>query len=88
MTSLSYDITYFLIQALNIYSYLIILRVIISWIPVDPSAWLIQILLRVTEVVLAPLRRVIPVVYGIDFSTVVALLGIYFIKYMLWRSLA
>ena len=80
--------TYFLIEALNIYSYLLILRMLISWIPVDHSAWLIQILIKITEAVLAPLRRFIPSVYGIDLSLMVALLGLHLIKYLLLRSLA
>ncbi len=83
-----HDLTYFLIEALNIYSYLLILRVLMSWIPVDPSSWLVQTLIKITEVVLAPLRRSIPPVYGIDLSTMAALLGIYLIKYLLLRSLA
>ena len=82
------DFTYFLIEALNVYSYLLILRMLISWIPVDTSSRLIQILIQVTDIVLDPLRKFIPSFHGIDLSIMVALLGLYLIKYLLLRSLA
>ena len=58
-------------------------RVIMSWINVGPSNPLYpiaQIVYQVTEPVLAPLRRVLPRVGMLDFSPMVALLLIFFIR--------
>ena len=58
-------------------------RVIMSWINIGPSNPLYpiaQIVYQVTEPVLAPLRRVLPRVGMLDFSPMVALLLIFFIR--------
>ena len=68
---------YFLIwlidKALSAYSLLIILRALLSWFSPNPYNRLYIFLIRITEPVLAPLRRIIPL-QGIDFSPVIAIL--------------
>jgi YggT family protein len=64
----------------QIYEFLILIRVLLTWISTDPYSPLIrhpivQILHRVTEPVLQPLRRVIPPIGGaVDISPVIALI--------------
>ena len=58
-------------------------RVILSWINVGPSNPLypiVRIVYQVTEPVLAPLRRVLPRFGTLDFSPMVALFLIFFIR--------
>ena len=58
-------------------------RVIMSWINVgssNPLYPIAQIIFQVTEPVLAPLRRVLPRFGMLDFSPMVALLLIFFIR--------
>jgi YggT family protein len=61
------------------YEFLILIRVLLSWINVNPyrpaiDHPLIRLLQRVTDPVLVPLRRVIPPLGGgLDISPVVAL---------------
>lgn len=63
-----------------VYQFLILVRVLLSWVSTDPyrsmSAHpLVRLLHRVTEPVLAPVRRVIPPVGGaLDISPVVVLI--------------
>jgi len=62
---------------------LILLRVIVSWIfPRSPNM-LVVILYRLTEPILAPLRRIIPRVGMFDFSPLVAIILIQVIYYLL-----
>jgi len=58
----------------------ILIRVILSWFPVDPSNPLIRIVWEVTEPVLAPFRRVIPRIGMFDLSPLAAFLVISFLQ--------
>jgi YggT family protein len=72
---------------LNIYMWIIVIRAIVSWVNPDPYNPLVQFLYRTTEPVLKPIRRVLPVTWGIDFSPVVAILAIIFLDRFLVHSL-
>jgi len=52
----------------------IILRAILSWFSPRPTNRLAIILYRVTEPILAPLRRIIPRVGALDFTPLVAII--------------
>lgn len=71
------------------YSFLILIRVILSWINVNPYRRkldhpAVRILEQITDPVLAPLRRVIPPVGGaIDISPVVALIILEIVRRLL-----
>ena len=58
----------------------ILVRVILSWFPVDPSNPIIRIVWDVTEPILAPFRRVIPRIGMFDLSPIAAMLVIQFIS--------
>jgi YggT family protein len=51
----------------------ILLRVLFSWINPDPYNTLVRLVYQVTEPILAPLRRYIPPVAGLDITPMVAL---------------
>ena len=67
----------------DILSIIILLRVIVSWYAPRPTNILVRILHRLTEPVLAPLRRIIPRVGPLDFSPLVAIILIQVIYYLL-----
>jgi len=77
-----------LILALDIYVFFIIAQVILSWLvafnvlnTAHPAARTIEsFLLRVTEPVMAPVRRYIPSIGGIDLSPLVVVFGIYLLQ--------
>jgi YggT family protein len=52
----------------------VIARVLFSWIRPDPTIWLVRLVYDITEPILDPIRRALPLVGGIDFSPFVALL--------------
>jgi YggT family protein len=58
----------------------ILVRVILSWFPVDPSNPIIRIVWEITEPVLGPLRRVIPRIGMFDLSPLAAFLLISFLQ--------
>ena len=66
-----------LAMLLQIYSFIILARVLLSWFPnVDESNPIVQFLYDVTEPVLKPVRDVLPQTSGIDFSPLVVLIAI------------
>ncbi len=72
---------------LTLYIWIIIGRVIISWVNADPYNPIVRFLITVTEPVLQPIRRRLPILGGIDFSPFLLILAIIFIQSFLVRSL-
>lgn len=64
-------VTKLALAVLNVFSLLIFVRVILSWVNPRPSNELLVFVIRVTEPVLGPLRALIPL-RGIDLSPIVA----------------
>jgi len=68
-------------QLVSLYTLLIFVRIILSWFPMSPGGALANVtnvLFRLTEPVLGPVRRVIPSLGPFDVSPIVVvfLLGI------------
>jgi YggT family protein len=70
---------------LQVYSYILLARALVSWIPnLDPYNPIVQFLYQITEPVLEPIRRLIPPVGGmIDISMLVAFFGIIILQQLL-----
>ncbi len=81
--------TAYIIDAiLTIYIWVIIARALVSWVNPDPYNRIVIFLYRVTEPVLRPVRRLMPLRnMGIDISPVIVLLIIYFLKIFLVDTL-
>ena len=73
----------------EVFDLLLLARVLLSWINVDPYNPVVRFLYNVTEPVLYRVRRTIPFSYagGIDFSPLIVILGLYFLQIFLVRSL-
>jgi YggT family protein len=73
---------------LNIYMWIIIIRALISWVNPDPYNPIVQILTKLTEPVLRPIRKLVPQYkVGIDLSPLIATLAIIFLQYALIDTL-
>jgi len=72
---------------LTIYMWVIIIAALISWVSPDPYNPIVRFLRAVTEPVLRPIRRLIGFRTGLDFSPMVVILAILFVKYFLITSL-
>lgn len=62
--------TYTFIQILT---WAIIARALLSWFPIDQGSPLYQLLWRVTEPIIEPIRRVLPTAGMIDLSPLAAI---------------
>lgn len=72
---------------LTIYMWIIIISALLSWVNPDPYNPIVRFLYSVTEPVLRPIRRRLGISMGIDFSPMIVILIIMFIKYFLVASL-
>jgi YggT family protein len=73
---------------LNLYMWVIIIRALISWVNPDPYNPIVQMLYKITEPVLQPVRRLVPVYnIGIDLSPLIVILVIIFLRSFLVSSL-
>jgi len=74
--------------ALLFFMWIVIARAILSWVSPDPYNPIVRFVHNVTEPVLYPIRRRLPLGFrGIDFSPVIVLLAIIFLRAFLVSSL-
>ncbi|KQZ49324.1 hypothetical protein ASD54_15410 [Rhizobium sp. Root149] len=82
--------------ALNLYTWVLILSAIFSWLfafnVINSSNQVVNtigtMLYNLTEPALRPIRRFMPNLGGIDISPVILLLIIFFLRSLLWTSIA
>ncbi len=76
-----------LLQLINwvftLYSFAIIARALLSWFRPRYYHPVARFLIQITEPLLAPLRRYIPPVSGLDITPMVALLILWFVERLL-----
>jgi len=65
-----------LIRLIDLYSLVVIAAVVVSWTNVPREHPAAQLLHRLTEPLLAPIRKVLPAGGGVDFSPLVLLIGL------------
>ncbi|MGA7710730.1 MAG: YggT family protein [Rhizomicrobium sp.] len=84
-------IVWLLLQLINIYFWIVVAAVIVSWLTAfgvinvhnQYARSALRVLDALTEPVFRPLRRVIPPIAGLDFSPLIVLLALQFITYLL-----
>ncbi len=82
--------------ALDIYTWIIIASAVFSWLYAfnivnarNPFVASIgDFLYKVTEPALKPIRRLLPDLGGVDISPIILFIIIYFIRQLLWTSIA
>ena len=71
------DILGIVFWLLQLYQLILLGRVLLSWIPnVDYNNPIVQFLYQTTEPVLAPIRKALPPMSGLDLSPLIVFLGI------------
>ena len=65
-----------LLALIDLYSLVVLVAVILSWVSADPRNPLVGIVNSLTEPALAPIRRALPPMGGLDFSPMVLLIGL------------
>ena len=73
---------------LTVYTWIIIGRVIISWVNADPYNPIVRFLYEATEPLLGRIRRLLPLsMGGIDLSPLILIMGIMFLQSFLVPTL-
>ena len=71
-----------------VYTWMFIIRALLSWVNPDPWNPIVQFLARATDPVLRPIQQMIPMWrLGIDISPIIAILALQFIQRWLVPSL-
>ncbi|WNB93977.1 YggT family protein [Bacillus sp. NEB1478] len=70
-----------LVKLLDVYYYMIIGYILLSWFPNARESSFGQVLARLVEPYLSPFRKIIPPLGMIDLSPIVALISLHFAKY-------
>lgn len=71
---------------LPVFYWMILIRALLSWVNPDPLNPIVQFLYRVTEPILEPIRRRLPIM-AIDISPIIAFVIIYFLNSFLVATL-
>ena len=75
--------------AIMIYTWIIIIRALISWVSPDPFNPLVRFLYRATEPVLRPVRRSLPTYQiGIDLSPMLVIIALQLVDNFVLPTLA
>ncbi len=72
---------------LTIYSFIVIAAALITWVRPDPYNPIVRFLYGVTEPVLRPIRKLLPLKIPIDISPLILLIIIYFLQKFLIFSI-
>jgi len=65
-----------LARVIDLYSLIVLVRVVLSWVPLDPRNPFSMIVRSLTDPALAPIRQVLPPMGGLDLSPMVLLIGL------------
>lgn len=65
---------------INYMFWAILIRVILSWIAPDPTQPFTRIMIQITEPIMAPARRILPPMGGLDLSPILVLLFLQFLQ--------
>ena len=80
-------------SVIDIYTWIVIAGAIMSWLVAFGVVnvnnkfirMVVDVLYRLTEPVLRPIRSILPNLGGVDISPVILLLGLFFVKSLLWE---
>ena len=80
-------------KVIEIYTWIVIASAIVSWLVAfgvinlrnQFVRMVVDFLVRVTEPALRPIRRIMPNLGGVDISPVILLLGLFFLRSLLWE---
>lgn len=86
---LPYEVFRLIMLVLDIYTWVIIAAAVISWVTPNPYNPVVRLLRRLTEPVLAPIRRLLPPwkTFGLDFSPMIVILLIQWVVPVVLRAL-
>jgi YggT family protein len=83
------EMVFFVSWLLDIYTWVIIIAALMSWVSPDPRNPIVRLLRQVTEPALAPVRRFLPPwrTGGLDLSPLVVIIAIQFVDRVILPNL-
>jgi len=72
---------------LGVYIWVVIARAVITWVNADPYNPIVRFLRQVTDPLLTRIRRVVPIMGGLDLSPMILILIIVFLQNFLVPTL-
>jgi YggT family protein len=66
----------FIGKIIYLYEIVLIVRIVLSWVPHNVNHPGTVLLYKITEPILAPVRRIVPSISGIDVSPIVVFIGL------------
>lgn len=76
-----------LLWLLNIYALILLVRALMSWFDPGFRTQVGQVIFKLTEPVVGPIRQVMPSTGGIDFSVMIAIFLIYILRSIIAQSI-
>ena len=76
-----------LINIIDLYSLVVFVAVILSWVQLPHDNPVAQFVNSMTEPLLGPIRRALPAMGGLDFSPMILLVGLQILKGFLIESI-
>lgn len=72
----------------TLYSFMILARVLLTWMPVRPGNPIVQLIIEATDPLLKPLRSVIPPIGMLDITPIVALILLQVVETIIMEIIA
>jgi YggT family protein len=72
--------TMLIARLIDLYSFVVLVDVVLSWVPVDPGQPLVRWVRSLTEPALRPIRQVLPPMGGLDLSPIVLLIALQLLR--------
>lgn len=82
-----YQISSLVNTVFTFYGYLLLARIVLSWIRVNYYNPWVRLLVRITDPFLEPFRAIIPPLGGIDFSPIIAFFVLNLLRSLIVRLL-
>ena len=76
-----------LLNIIDLYSLIVLVAVILSWVQLPNDNPAVQFVTSLTEPLLRPIRRALPSMGGLDFSPMILLIGLQMLKGFLRAAL-
>lgn len=84
---LAFGLVHMLSSTLDFFTFLVVIRIILSFVQANPNNPMIPLVFRLTEPLLAPLRRMLPAAGPIDFSPMLLFLVFLLVKVLVLAPL-
>lgn len=72
----------------QLYTFVILARVLMSWVQIDPYSPLARTIYDLTEPVLAPVRNLLPPAGGLDFSPIIVIILLQVLTQFIYAAFA